>query len=95
LYHCACMVLVHHCRLGANSFIAFNDQAAMQGARGAFDLLINCASARVSAADLLALLRKDGTLVQVSCYPGAIPYRKARKEAVHMPLILDGANEHQ
>jgi threonine dehydrogenase-like Zn-dependent dehydrogenase len=49
--------------LGATEFLTFDQATA--GAAGSFDLLVNCASANVSTPALLALLRSNGSLVQL------------------------------
>ncbi|GIL91269.1 hypothetical protein Vretifemale_18834 [Volvox reticuliferus] len=52
-------------QLGAHAFRTWNDAVGEAGLQGHFDLLLNCASANISTAQLLALLKNGGTLVQV------------------------------
>ncbi|GIL59035.1 hypothetical protein Vafri_14006 [Volvox africanus] len=52
-------------QLGAHSFRTWNDAIGGEGLQGHFDLLLNCASANISTAQLLSLLKNGGTLVQV------------------------------
>ncbi len=55
--------------LGAAHFLTFEQAAA--SAAGTFDLLVNCASANISTPALLALLRSNGSLVQLGI-PGGL-----------------------
>ncbi|KXZ54224.1 hypothetical protein GPECTOR_5g316 [Gonium pectorale] len=52
-------------QLGAHSFRTWGSATGEEGLQGHFDLILNCASANVPAAQLLGLLKNDGTLVQV------------------------------
>jgi hypothetical protein len=57
--------------LGAGAFMTFNQATAAAEAGGSFDLLLNCASAKLSTPALLGLLRTSGTLVQLGI-PGMV-----------------------
>lgn len=50
--------------LGASDFMTWDDAISGKAA-GKFDLLLNCASAKVDAGKMLSLLSTDGTAVQV------------------------------
>ncbi|GBF94986.1 alcohol dehydrogenase [Raphidocelis subcapitata] len=56
--------------LGASD--ALTSAAAFEEAKGRFDVVVNCASARVDGALILGLLRADGVMVQVGIPGGGV-----------------------
>ncbi|MCA0435067.1 MAG: NAD(P)-dependent alcohol dehydrogenase [Actinobacteria bacterium] len=52
-------------RFGATRYVATSDEAAMSELRGSLDLIINTVSVNLPLDDYLALLRYDGTLVEL------------------------------
>ena len=52
-------------RFGAKNYVATSDAAAMESLAGSLDLIINTVSVNLPMDDYLALLRYDGTLVDV------------------------------
>ncbi|PNW78848.1 hypothetical protein CHLRE_09g392134v5 [Chlamydomonas reinhardtii] len=58
--------------LGAHRFATWNTATGDKGMQGHFDLLLNCASAKIDAGQLMSLLKNNGTVVQVGI-PGGQP----------------------
>ncbi|KAG2437287.1 hypothetical protein HXX76_005945 [Chlamydomonas incerta] len=58
--------------LGAHQFVTWDTATAEKGLQGHFDLLLNCASAKIDAGQLMSLLKNNGTVVQVGI-PGGQP----------------------
>ncbi|GFH24131.1 PKS_ER domain-containing protein, partial [Haematococcus lacustris] len=56
--------------LGADEFMHWNDEN-LASHKGAFDVILNCVSANLDTGKLLAMLRNDGTLVQLGIPGGA------------------------
>ncbi|KAL6751872.1 chaperonin 10-like protein [Haematococcus lacustris] len=56
--------------LGADEFMHWNDEN-LASHTGAFDVILNCVSANLDTGKLLAMLRNDGTLVQLGIPGGA------------------------
>ncbi|SEW38523.1 uncharacterized zinc-type alcohol dehydrogenase-like protein [Austwickia chelonae] len=52
-------------RFGAKHYVSTTDRDAMKALRGSFDLIINTVSVNLPMDDYLALLRYDGTLVEL------------------------------
>src|SRR5690606_1522412 len=52
-------------KFGATRYVATSDEAAMAELRGGLDLIINTVSVNLPLDDYLALLRYDGTLVEL------------------------------
>lgn len=52
-------------RFGAKQYVSTTDAEAMKALRGHFDLIINTVSVNLPMGDYLALLRYDGTLVEL------------------------------
>ncbi|WNG89396.1 NAD(P)-dependent alcohol dehydrogenase [Mycobacterium sp. ITM-2016-00317] len=62
-------------RLGATAYHATSDRDTFKQLRGTFDLIINTVSANLNLADYLALLKVDGTLVELGMpeHPMSVP----------------------
>jgi len=65
-------------RLGADAYYATSDPETFRRLRNRFDLIVNTVSAPLHMDDYLALLRLDGTLVNVGAPPEPLPVRVFR-----------------
>lgn len=61
---------------------ALTSSAAFEGAKGRFDVVLNCASARVDGALILGLLRADGVMIQVGIPGGGVTLSLPLQELV-------------
>ncbi|MGI8414502.1 MAG: NAD(P)-dependent alcohol dehydrogenase [Solirubrobacteraceae bacterium] len=60
-------------RLGADHFYATSDETTFEQLKGHFDLIINTVSAVLPIDSYLAMLRRDGTMVNVGAPPQPLP----------------------